>query len=404
MHATLHPEYKRMKVLECEAKLLLAASGLTVPEGKTVTTAQEAVEAARQLGHPVVIKAQIPSGGRMKAGGIRFADTPEEAAEASAALFAQPLLGHPVHTILVEERLDIVREVFVAVTYDGRARRAALLASSTGGIDIESEARMVRREFSLLALNPVPDYLGREVATELGFNGAALLRLSAAINALVERFVLWDALLLEINPLVLTAGGQWVVADAHLEIDDDALYRQRALLDQLPLSQREANRRSEFERRAAEIDSADHRGVAGRLVPFDGDLGLLIGGGGASLTIMDAVLDAGLRPANYCEIGGNPSVWKVKELAKLILSRPGVQRLAVIMNVVSNTRVDLVARGVIKAALELGREPREAIAAFRIPGSWEEEGKAILRHYGVEFFDRDASIDQVVEAIRWQSS
>jgi succinyl-CoA synthetase beta subunit/citryl-CoA synthetase large subunit len=132
-------------------------------------------------------------------------------------------------------------------------------------------------------------------------------------------------------------------------------------------------------------------------------LGLLIGGGGASLAIFDAVLEAGLNPANYCEIGGNPSVWKTKELTKLILSQPQVKRLAVIMNVVSNTRVDLVARGVIKGALELGREPRQVIAAFRVPGSWEDEGQAILRHYSVPFFGRETSLDQVVEAIKWPS-
>jgi len=143
--------------------------------------------------------------------------------------------------------------------------------------------------------------------------------------------------------------------------------------------------------------------VAGRLVAFDGNLGLLIGGGGASLTVMDAVLDAGLHPANYCEIGGNPSVWKIKELTKLILSQPQVERLAVVMNVVSNTRVDLVARGVIKGVLELGRDPAEVICAFRIPGSWEDEGQAILAHYGVRFFGRESSIDEVIEAIHGDS-
>ena len=132
------------------------------------------------------------------------------------------------------------------------------------------------------------------------------------------------------------------------------------------------------------------------MVQFKGDLGLLIGGGGASLTTFDAVLDAGLKPANYCEIGGNPSVWKVKELTKLILSQPGVTRIAIIMNVVSNTRVDLVARGVIKGMLEMGRDPADAVAAFRIPGSWEEEGFALLRRYGVPFYTRSTGIDQVV--------
>src|SRR5207302_1124498 len=151
--------------------------------------------------------------------------------------------------------------------------------------------------------------------------------------------------------------------------DDEALYRQVDLKPHLILSAAVADRRSSFEREAAEIDSADPRGVAGRLIPFEGDLGLLIGGGGASLAIMDALLDAHLKPANYCEIGGNPSVWKVKELTKLILAQPNVRRLAVIMNVVNNTRSDLVARGVIKGVVESGRKPDEAIAVFRVPGS-----------------------------------
>jgi succinyl-CoA synthetase beta subunit len=129
----------------------------------------------------------------------------------------------------------------------------------------------------------------------------------------------------------------------------------------------------------------------------------LIGGGGASLTIMDAVLDAGLRPANYCEIGGNPSVWKIKELTKLILTQPQVRKLAVIMNVVSNTRVDLIARGVIKGILELNLKPPNVLVAFRVPGSWEAEGQAVLQHYGVASFGRQHSIDQVIEAIQWQS-
>jgi succinyl-CoA synthetase beta subunit/citryl-CoA synthetase large subunit len=114
---------------------------------------------------------------------------------------------------------------------------------------------------------------------------------------------------------------------------------------------------------------------------------------------MDALLDAGLSPANYCEIGGNPSVWKIKELTKLILSQPQVETLVVIMNVVSNTRVDLIARGVVKGILELGRDPAEVVAAFRVPGSWEDEGRKILTHYGIRSFGRETSIEQVVESI-----
>ena len=387
-----------MKVLEFEAKALLREAGLRAPNGRVVTTAAAAAEAARELGGPVVIKAQVPTGGRMKAGGVRFAASPAEAQAAAAELLGMVLRAFAVRALLVEENIPHTAEVLAGVTYDSEARSAVILASRSGGIEVEAGQGLIRRPIS--ALRPNSDYMGREVAAELGFDGPAFLHLSAAISRLAEAFTEWDALLLEINPLVLEADGRWSAADVHLELDDDAAYRQAGLLARLPASAGEADRRSDFERQAAEIDSADHRGVAGRLVPFGGDLGLLIGGGGASLTIMDAVLEAGLKPANYCEIGGNPSVWKTQELTRLILSQPGVRRLAVIMNVVSNTRADLMARGVIKGVLALGREPREAIAAFRIPGSWEAEGQDILRHYGVAAYGRETSIDQVVDAIR----
>jgi succinyl-CoA synthetase beta subunit/citryl-CoA synthetase large subunit len=387
-----------MRIIEYEAKALLRDHGLPVPRGEMVMRPEEAQAVARVIGRPVVVKAQIPIGGRMKAGGVRFANTPASAAFAARKILGKSIHGFWVERVSVDEQIEIAVKVFVGATYDAAARNAVLLASTAGGIDVESASEVVRRPFSTLA--PVPDYVGREVAAELGFEGRQLLSLGRLITRIAQLFILWDALLLEVNPLILDPVGQWWIADVHLEIDDDATRRQANLLERVPHSAKFAVPQSDFERQAIEIDSTDHRGVAGRLLPFDGNLGLLIGGGGASLTIFDAVLDAGLRPANYCEIGGNPSVWKTKELTKLILSQPNVERLAVIMNVVSNTRVDLVARGAIKGVLELNRNPGQVIAAFRVPGSWEDEGQAILRHYGVPFFGRETSIDQVVEAIK----
>src|SRR4029078_715332 len=142
----------------------------------------------------------------------------------------------------------------------------------------------------------------------------------------------------------------------------------------------------------AAVDGQHHRGVAGNVTEFDGDLGLVIGAGGGSLTLFDAVRKYGGKPANYCEIGGNPSVEKACGLAKLVLSKPGVDKIAVMMSIVSNTRVDIVARGVIKACLELGDDPAEKISTFRIPGAWEEEGFKILERYGVRYADRSTSL------------
>ena len=144
----------------------------------------------------------------------------------------------------------------------------------------------------------------------------------------------------------------------------------------------------------------DHRGVAGNVTEFDGDLGLVIGAGGGSLTLFDAVRAHGGKPANYCEIGGNPSVAKACGLAKLVLQKPGVDKIAVMMSIVSNTRVDIVARGVIKACVELGHDPAEKIAIFRIPGAWEEEGFKILERYGVRYADRSVSLNEAAQEAR----
>jgi succinyl-CoA synthetase beta subunit/citryl-CoA synthetase large subunit len=157
---------------------------------------------------------------------------------------------------------------------------------------------------------------------------------------------------------------------------------------------RQAREPTEFELAGEQVDATDHRGVAGNVTEFDGNLGLVIGAGGGSLTLFDAVRAHGGRPANYCEIGGNPSVAKACGLAKLVLSKPGVDKIAVMMSIVSNTRVDIVARGVIKACLDLGEDPAEKIAIFRIPGAWEEEGFKILERYGVDYADRSVSLNE----------
>jgi succinyl-CoA synthetase beta subunit/citryl-CoA synthetase large subunit len=176
--------------------------------------------------------------------------------------------------------------------------------------------------------------------------------------------------------------------------------RQKELLKELGVADeetREAREPTEFEIKGEQIDSVDHRGVAGNVTEFDGNLGLVIGAGGGSLTLFDAVRRYGGKPANYCEIGGNPSVSKAKNLTKLVLEKPGVDKIAVMMSIVSNTRVDIVARGVIKACLELGHDPAEKVAVFRIPGAWEDEGFKILEKYGIEYFDRSVSMHEAAK-------
>ena len=185
--------------------------------------------------------------------------------------------------------------------------------------------------------------------------------------------------------------------DAHMDMENEARPRQQKLLEDLGVGDeetRQAREPTEFELAGEEVDGMDHRGVAGNVTEFDGNLGLVIGAGGGSLTLFDAVRAHGGDPANYCEIGGNPSVRKAAGLAKLVLEKPGVDKIAVMMSIVSNTRVDIVARGVVKACLELGHDPAEKIAIFRIPGAWEDEGFKILDKYGVEYCDRSVSMHE----------
>jgi succinyl-CoA synthetase beta subunit len=226
------------------------------------------------------------------------------------------------------------------------------------------------------------------------------------LTKLARLFVDRDMTLAEINPLAKLADGSFVAVDAHMEMENEARPRQKKLLQDLGVGDeetREAREATPFEIAGEQVDAVDHRGVAGNVTEFDGNLGLVIGAGGGSLTLFDAVRKYGGEPANYSEIGGNPSVRKAAGLAKLVLSKPGVDKIAVMMSIVSNTRVDIVARGVIKACIELGYDPAEKIAIFRIPGAWEEEGFKILERYGVNYVDRSVSLHEAarraVEAI-----
>src|SRR5437870_819315 len=274
-----------MRFYEYEAKALFARHGTPLLRGRVARTATEAAEIAQDLAVPVVLESQVLTGGRMKAGGVKFADTPAEAESAAQAILALEIKGQKARGVLVEQRAGVVQEYFAAVTWDGRRKLPVLVFSDSGGIDIAE------------------------------------------------------------------------VAETHPEH-----VAQAQLSTRLPFSP--------FRAKGA------------------------VGAGGGSLTLFDAIRKHGGRPANYCEIGGNPSVRKACELTKLILSKPGVRKIAVMMNVVSNTRVDIVARGVIKGCVESGRDPAETIAIFRIPGAWEDDGFTILRKYGVEYCDRAVSMDE----------
>jgi succinyl-CoA synthetase beta subunit/citryl-CoA synthetase large subunit len=335
----------------------------------------------------------------MKAGGVRFADTPEEAAEHAAEVLELEINGHMPRGVLVDPKAEVAQEYYAGVVWDGTRKQPMMLFSDMGGIDIEEVAQTHPDHVGrghLSNLLPVSDFHAKQVIAATGVTGRELTRATPILARLARLFRDYDMTLAEINPLARLEDGSFVALDAHMEMEAEAEGRHRKLLDELGIAEderREAYEPSEFERNVKAIDDADHRGVIqGKDHGFHGDLGLVIGAGGGSLTLTDAVRSQGGDPANYSEIGGNPSVSKAAGLAKEVLAKDGVEKIAVMMSIVSNTRVDIVARGVIKACLELGRDPAETIAIFRIPGAWEEEGFKILDRYGVEYCDRSVSM------------
>ena len=389
-----------MRFFEYESREIVKRAGIPVTKYGFATTAAQAREAAEDIGGPVVIKSQVLTGGRMKAGGVKFADTPEEAEQHAAGILQLEINGHMPRGVLVDPKAQVKQEHYAGVVWDGIRKRPVMLYSDMGGIDIEEvneqhPDRVGRGHLSNVM--EVPDYAAKEVVAQTGVTGSRLTRITPILARLARLFRDYDMTLAEINPLGELEDGTFVALDAHMDMENEARPRQKKLLSDLGVGDeetRQAREATEFELKGEEVDAMDHRGVAGNVTEFDGNLGLVIGAGGGSLTLFDAVRKYGGRPANYCEIGGNPSVAKATGLAKLVLSKPGVDKIAVMMSIVSNTRVDIVARGVVKACVELGFDPAEKIAIFRIPGAWEDEGFKILEKYGVEYCDRSVSMHE----------
>src|SRR5689334_13993796 len=389
-----------MRFFEFESRAIVAKAGIPVTRHGFAQTAAEARAIAEDIAGPVVIKSQVLTGGRMKAGGVQFADTPAEAQAHAEHVLGLEIGGHMPRGVLVDSKAAVKHEYYAGVVWDGIRKRPVMLFSDMGGIDIEEVAEqhpdhVARAHFS--TRTEFSEWQAKQVIASLGISGSALNRLTPVLTRLARPVLRYVMALAEGNPVVRLADGSFCALDAHMDVENEARPRQETLLQELGVGDeetRQAREATPFELAGEEVDAQDHRGVAGNVTEFDGDLGLVIGAGGGSLTLFDAVRAHGGRPANYCEIGGNPSVAKACGLAKLVLEKPGVDKIAVMMSIVSNTRVDIVARGVIKACLELGYDPAEKIAIFRIPGAWEEEGFKLLEKYGVEYADRSVSLHE----------
>ena len=384
-----------MRFFEFEAREIVKRAGIPVTDYGFTTDPAEAQAIAERIGGPTVIKSQVLTGGRMKAGGVKFADTPEQAEAHARDILALEINGHMPRGVLVDPKAEVEQEYYAGVVWDGTRKQPVMIFSPVGGIDIEQVAeeqpdKVGRRHFSnILPLQRLPGQGGDRLHRRhrLGAEQARPDRHAPGEAVRRERH---DAR----RDQPARAGSPTARSWRSTRTWTSRTRPAAATRSCSPTSASARRRRARRARRPRSSSPArrstpqDHRGVAGNVTEFDGNLGLVIGAGGGSLTLFDAVRAHGGKPANYCEIGGNPSVAKACGLAKLVLQKPGVDKIAVMMSIVSNTRVDIVARGVIKACLELGFDPAEKIAIFRIPGAWEEEGFKILEKYGVDYADR----------------
>jgi succinyl-CoA synthetase beta subunit len=358
-----------VKLLEYQAKEVLASLGILIPPGRVARTPDEAAQACSELG-PVAVKAQVPVGGRGKAGGIKLAKSPDEARQAATQIIGMDIKGFKVPLVYCESALDIEREVYLGFTVDRDARANILMLSAKGGMDIEQVADESPESIARLDPNPWRGPLDFEL-NGLVF-AAGLGELARPLTALIKKLYRaipdLDALTAEINPLAITKKGEVIAGDAKLEIDDNAMWRHKGL---------EERYGGVIEGDPYEVE-AKKRGLT--YVSLDGDIGIIGNGAGLCMGTLDLVQRAGGRPANFCDIGGGARAEVVENALSVILMNPKVK--GVVMNVFGGiTRGDEVARGLVAARDRLNMKLPLVV---RMSGTREEEGRVILKQNGIE--------------------
>ena len=365
-----------MKLHEHQAKELLAAYGAPVPENYAASNGAEAAEAARKLGGEAVVKAQVHAGGRGKAGGVKVAASPDEAARIAESLIGSTLVtpqtgpeGAPVHKVLVERTMRIERELYLSVTTDGSRRRPVVIASASGGVEIEEIAQTEPEKVLTEPVDPVTGfrpYQGRRLAAKLGLPPDQIRPFSALVEACCRAYDEKDATMIEINPLAVTADGELLTLDAKISLDDDALFRHPA----------EAKLRDPSQDDPLEAEAAE-AGIA--YVKLDGSVGCMVNGAGLAMATMDIVKFAGAEPANFLDVGGGAGEEKISRAILLMLSDPNVEKALV--NIFGGIlRCDAAARGVVDA---YGKADRRPPLVARMLGTNADEGKAILAQSGL---------------------
>ena len=367
-----------MKVHEYQAKEILAQGGVPVPRGRVASTAKEAREIAESLGGSSVVKAQVHAGGRGKAGGIKVVRSPAEAEDAAASLLGTRLVtfqtsseGVPVRRVLVEEALDIEKELYLGMLIDGSAGGVVVMASDAGGMDIEAVAEKTPEKVVRDAVDPMlglQPFQARRIAYRLEMDSGLIRPFGELLAQLYSVFTSNDCSLVEINPLAVTHDGRMVAADSKLSFDDDALYRHTELQE---LHDPEQADPLETEARQYEIS----------YVRLDGNIGCLVNGAGLAMATMDVTRASGAAPANFLDVGGRADEDKVAQALRIILSDSGVK--AVLVNIFGGIlRCDVVARGIMMTAEAMPHAVRPMVV--RMMGTNAEEGRELLAQSGLE--------------------
>jgi succinyl-CoA synthetase beta subunit len=358
-----------LKLLEYQAKELLASLGIAIPPGRVARTPDEAAAACSALG-PVAVKAQVPVGGRGKAGGIKLANTPEEAREAALKIIGMDIKGFKVPLVYCEAALEIEREIYLGFTVDRDARANILMLSAKGGMDIEQVAEESPESIARLYPNPWRGPLDFEL-TQLVYDaglGELARPLASVIKKLYRAIPELDAVTAEINPLAVTRKDVIIAGDAKLEIDDNAAWRHKELEDRYG---------SVIEGDPFEVE-AKKRSLT--YVSLDGDIGIIGNGAGLCMSTLDLVQRAGGKAANFCDIGGGAKAEVVENALAVILMNPRVK--GVLINVFGGiTRGDEVAKGIVTARDNL---KMKVPLVVRMSGTREEEGREILKRNGIE--------------------
>ena len=369
-----------MKIHEYQAKLIFAEAGIPVPDGQMVTTPAEARALAEEYNRPVMIKAQVHVGGRGKAGGIKYAETPEAASVLATKILGMEIKGLPVKKVLVTVAEDIISEAYVGIILDRATKRPVIMVSPAGGVDIEEVARTTPEKIFKHAVDPVVGlraYEARDLAMKLYRDIGQIRAATDIILKLYKCFWKVDASLVEINPLITNTAGDVIALDAKINIDDNGLYRQPDVA-----AMRDVDAEDPDEVMAREGDLS--------FVKLDGNIGCMVNGAGLAMTTMDLIKRYGGDPANFLDIGGSSNPQKVVTAMRIILGNPNVK--AILINIFGGiTRCDDVANGIVAAFKELN--PSVPVVV-RLTGTNQKEAIKILSAVNLPFGD---TLDDVVK-------